>query len=789
VFKGFVISQPASHSFSARQGPLLLWLALGLVAGCFVAYAPIWKNSLVRYDDYVYIVDNEHVRDGLSADSIRWAFQTDPRTGNWHPLTWLSHMLDVSLLGVDSAAAQHGENLALHAINSVLLLWVLYRATGWLWPSAAVAAMFALHPINVESVAWAAQRKNVLSTLFWLLTMVAYLGYVRRGGWARYLLVAIFLTLGLMAKSMLVTLPAALLLLDFWPLDRWKSSTVRGLIVEKLPLAALCLMSSVVTFMAQSPARATLGDLPLRIRLANAVLAYATYLKKLVWPTDLAVIYPHPGDSLLEPAGLVKVALAAALLAIITWVAISQRGRRPYLLFGWLWYLGTLVPVIGLVHVGMQAMADRYVYVPEIGIFVMVCWTIVETSFVRRRPAFTAVLGVTAAVLYGSLTFQQVRTWRNSYTLFEHAVAVTSRGAVAHANLGYLLASERRYREAEKHLRRAVEFAPNDSDNHIQLAKVLVQLGQRDEALWHYDRAIELAPRSAIAHEDRGILMLRREEPVQAVIDFKEAIKSRPDSARLHTLLGMAYARQGAFTAAEKSLRRAMDLNPNADRRSTLARVYEQHADRLLQQDNSAEAARDYAAAIRLDPRRAALHAKWAICDLAAGDVAMAANRCRKALALNAQLPLALRTMARVLLARGEAAEAIDLLRQAVKLDPSDLLAANSLAWTLATYPDATLRSGEEAARWARRVCQATGFKDANFVATLAAAEAELGHFDQAARLSQQAAELSRNAHDATAAATHQARKTAYEARKPFRQRPPGNRPATTKPTPRNSGP
>ena len=593
-----------------------------LVALVAIAYAPLWRNQFVFYDDFVYIVDNPHVRNGFSIDSIRWAFQVDSRTGNWHPLTWLSHMADTALFGPDAPWAIHGVNLLLHATNSLLLLWILWRATGAWTPSWIAALVFAIHPIQVESVAWAAQRKNVLSTLLGLVAVAAYLQYVRRRRRWHYAVVAVAMALSLMAKGMLVTLPAVLLLLDFWPLCRWGKERVARLLWEKVPLLAISLAASAITYTAQAPARASLDVLPISVRLSGAVLSYAIYLRKLVWPFDLAVIYPHPGSRLLASSELWKIAVSAVVLVAITALVVWQRRQRPYLLVGWLWYLGTLVPVIGLVHIGQQLLADRYAYVPFIGLFVAIAWLLSDAWPVghRARNAASAA-GVAVLLLLVAVTWRQVETWHDSDSLFHRAIAVSPDNPVAHLNLGYLLSADGRHAAAVPHLEEAVRLAPADADYRIQLAKTLVQLGRVSEALRHYDRAIQQAPNSAVAREDRGILFLEQCDPARAADDFRIALQQHPDRARLHYLLGVAYAREGKIRAALESLQRARKLDPKGPAQRAIVAIYTQQGDRLAAENRHREAADCYRRALHLVPHDRSLREKAARSLRAAGDI------------------------------------------------------------------------------------------------------------------------------------------------------------------------
>ncbi|MCY2989851.1 MAG: hypothetical protein NTY19_18560, partial [Planctomycetota bacterium] len=429
-----------------------------LVVTVLCAYWPVGRHEFVNFDDPQYLVDNPQVRQGLTWGGIRWAFTTG-HAANWHPVTWLSHMIDCQLVGLQ-AGWHHVIGMLFHIANSVLLYLVFQRMTGAIWRSFMVAALFALHPLHVESVAWAAERKDVLSALFWILSLAAYVRYTAAPSWRSYGVVMVCFALGLMAKPMLVTLPCVLLLLDYWPLGRWSFEAnrrvrLRLLIVEKLPLLALSAASCLVTMIVQSRGGAvgSVTAFPVTVRLANAVVAYVAYLGKLIWPTRLAVFYPYHAIATWQWMS------AAAVLAGITAVAIITRRRWPYLLVGWLWYLGTLVPVIGVIQVGRQSMADRYTYLPLVGVFVMLVWWITELSARSRwSQSLLRVAAGTAIIVCLALSFLQVVRWRNSVTLFEHCLRVTGNNALAHTSLGADLRRRGWLDEAMTHYREALRI-------------------------------------------------------------------------------------------------------------------------------------------------------------------------------------------------------------------------------------------------------------------------------------------------------------------------------------------
>ena len=460
--------------------------------------------EFLNYDDPLYVTANPHVQHGLSVEGVRWAFTTFT-AANWHPLTWISLMLDASI-GGPGPRVFHLTNLILHLANVLLLFFLLDRMTGRPRASAVTAALFAIHPLHVESVAWIAERKDVLSTLFLLLTLLAYAGYVERPGLQRRLAVVLLFALGLLAKPMLVTLPVLLLLLDAWPLRRrgpWSH-----LVIEKAPLLAMSIATGVMTIVAQQQAETvgTLAGYPLGVRVANAIVATATYLWKAVWPTGLAVFYPHPGAAL----AAWTVAASALVLAALTSWTICVRRSRPYLLFGWAWYLVTLAPVVGIVQVGWQARADRYTYIPLIGVFLGVVWAISEGF--ADRPALLSSMATAVLVALGIGAFVQAGYWRDSETLFRRALAVTDDNAVAHSNLGTALLRRNLLNEAQEHFAEAVRINPHFAEAHSNLGVTLGRQGRIDEAILEFRRALELQPDYPDARRnlERAEAILRR---------------------------------------------------------------------------------------------------------------------------------------------------------------------------------------------------------------------------------------------------------------------------------------
>jgi Tfp pilus assembly protein PilF len=515
-----------------------LGICLVLALATFVAFEPVRQNDFVSIDDQIYITKNQNVQDGITRESVIWAF-TNTQTGNWHPLTWLSHMLDYDFFDLNPGG-HHLSNLLLHIANVLLLFAVFSKMTGAFWPSAFVAAVFALHPLRVESVAWASERKDVLSCFFGLLTIAAYLRYTKCPGIARYLLIMLSFAFSLMAKPMLVTLPCALLLLDYWPLGRFgtdsliKNSNARltsyRLVCEKIPLFGLSAAASAATFFAQrgGGAVAPIEELSLNLRIANALTSYATYIGQTIYPHNLAILYPLTGRNLFDWQPVISF----AILAVISAYVIYAAGRQRYLLTGWLWYIGILFPVNGLVQAGIQARADRYTYLSSIGIIIMITWGIAELA--KKFRLRKIVLAISAAVVLTALlvcTRIQVRHWQNDFTLFGHAAEVTERNYIIHNNFGWTLREKGRLDEAVIEFNKSLQINPNFSDAHKNLALVLAQQDRFTEAIIHYKEVVRLNLNSAYAHNNLAQALLEDKKVSQAVRHFTEAIQLKPDWA------------------------------------------------------------------------------------------------------------------------------------------------------------------------------------------------------------------------------------------------------------------
>jgi tetratricopeptide (TPR) repeat protein len=578
---------------------VLICLCLAVVTG--IVYWPVRHFGFTNYDDAGYVSQNPQVQRGLTLHGLLWAFTTNAE-GNWHPLTWFSHMLDCQLFGLN-AGAHHLLNVMFHIANVLLLYAVFNRMTAAPWRSALVAGLFGLHPLHVESVAWVAERKDVLSMLFWMLTIWAYVRYVERPNGARYWLSLALYALGLMAKPMAVTLPFVLLLLDYWPLGRtrWEASAVgdkaeaslRDLLKEKLPFLALSAVWCAVAYWAErgTGAVVTLEYLPMGDRVANAVVSYVRYMGKAVWPVGLAVFYPHR----MWPLG--TVIGAGVVLVGVSGLVVWRSGREPYFLVGWLWYVGTLVPVIGLVQVGSQSMADRYTYIPLVGLFLMVAWGVGRAGVEQRvgRATTAATAGV-VLVICVVLSRHQVGYWKNSETLFRHALSVTQDNSMAHLNLGNALFALGKTEEALAEYREALRINPDYISAHNNLGLALAGLGKTEEALAEYREALRIDPNCAEAHNNLGNVLVVQGKPVEAVAHYREALRINPHYVQAHSNLGLALAGLGKTAEAIAEYREAGRINPE---------YAEAHYDLgvlLAAQGKTEEARAEYQEAVRWRP-------------------------------------------------------------------------------------------------------------------------------------------------------------------------------------------
>ena len=671
---------------------LTTWLmAVLLVLVTITLYWPATSHDFVNYDDDMYVKDNTHVTSGLTLENARWAFRTD-YAGNWHPVTWLSHMLDCQIFGLNPWG-HHLTGVLLHALNAGLVFMWLRLMTGATWRSLLVAALFALHPLRVESVAWVSERKDVLSGCFGLLALIAYARYAqgrRQNAECRmqkpatptahhapritfppstfYLLSLFFFALGLMSKPMLVTWPLVMLLLDYWPLRRMQNAaastthhvsrftfhvsrtTLLPLLFEKIPFFILVALMSVVTLVAQQHGGAVMGakSLPVDARVGNALISYGRYLGKLFWPADLAIYYPHPGQ---WPLG--KVVLAGGLILGISLLLFVTRRRTPVLLVGWLWFLATLIPVIGLVQVGGQAMADRYTYLPSLGVLILSVWGACElTRGWRHQVLVLLVAGGGASLLCLALTRQQLGYWQNNETLFRQALEVTENNQIAHKSLGDALDKKGQTDEAIGHFQEAIRLKPGYADAHNNLGNTLLKKGQADEAIGRFQEAIRLKPGYANAYNNLGNALLKKGQPGEAIRQYQEAIRLEPADANTHYNLGNAFLKNGQPDEAIRQYQEAIRL-----KRDSPAACYNLGIV-FGMKGQPDEAIRQFQEAIRLNPDYAEAHSNLGTAFFQQGRADEAIRQYQEALRLKPDFPDARRNLDLALATKANASPA-----------------------------------------------------------------------------------------------------------------------------------
>jgi len=689
------------------------WISSTALA--LLTLAVFWSAArcdFVNYDDPDYVTSNPHVQSGLTWDNVRWAFTTG-HASNWHPLTWLSHMLDCQWFGQDPAA-HHLVNVAFHIANTVLLFLLLRRMTGAHWGSAFVAALFAVHPLHVESVAWISERKDVLSTFFLLLTLVAYTRFVELSrpqpppnatpsikpkpkaarhsgppstpqapavaaqGSSRlyYFLSLTGFALGLMSKPMLVTTPFLLLLLDYWPLDRLRFTAkgapfkeISRLTLEKVPFLAMSLLSCVVTYLVQQHGGAVSTSLSLAQRLSNALVSYCRYLGKTLWPEDLSVLYPHPGQW-----PLWQVLLAGAVIAALTVAVMLWARRRPYLPVGWFWFLGTLVPVIGFVQVGIQSMADRYSYVPAIGLFLMVAWGVPEClPALPRRGSALAGAAALVLVLCAFLTGRQIAFWRNSETLFRRATQVTSKNFLAYNNLGFYLAGHGKVNEAMEDYRQALAINPLYEDALNNLGYSLAGLKRHAEAIPLYEAALRIRPNHVEVHNNLGNALSEVGRLPEAIQHYRFVLKQQPDHADAHNNLGIALAMQGKLEEALEHFRAAIRFRPN------YASAHSNLGNGLAAQHKFDEAITEYQESLRVNPKDPQAHNNLGNVFTEQNRLEEAITQYQEAIRLNAENPEAQFNLGIAFAREGKNGEAITHYQEALRLKPDYAAARKQL--------------------------------------------------------------------------------------------------------------
>jgi protein O-mannosyl-transferase len=846
-----------------------VWLIAALLALVTIGlYWPATRCDFINYDDPFFVAENPHVRSGFTWEGVKWAFSNTEQAAFWAPMMWLSHLLAFQLFGLNPWG-HHLINVLLHAANTVLVFLLLWQMTalrpdkgvaaaapqaGALWRSVLVAALFGLHPLHVESVAWVAERKDVLSTFFGLLSLLFYVRYAQnkeklnpRHSAINYPLALLFFAFGLMSKTMLVTWPFVMLLLDYWPLGRvtsdvWRVTRLRipvpqlsslnHLLLEKVPFFGLAAVMSVVTYVVQKQTGilAPVETLPLGARCGNALISYCRYLEMLFWPTNLAIVYPHPGYWPME-----QVVLAGGVLLGITVFFILKRRRYPFLLTGWLWFCGTLVPVIQLVQTGSHAMADRYTYIPSLGVFILAVWGAYElTRRWRYQVMVLSVAGCAVIVLCLRLTRQQLGYWQDSETIFRHAIAVTENNYIAHHSLGFTLGKNGRtdeaigefqeairlkpdfakahdnlgttllgkgqINEAINEFQEAIHLAPDDADAHNNLGNALLKENQIDEAIDQYQEAIRLKPDLIEAHYDLGNALGKKGQTAGAISQYQEAIRLKPDYAEAHNNLGTALGMEGQTAAAISQYQEAIRLKPDfAEARNNLGTA-------LGMKGQTAAAISQYQEAIRLKPDFAEAHDNLAKLFAAGGQLNEAVSHYRTVIQLKPDSADAHGNLANVLAAQGRLAEAIPEYRRtlelapdsaqahfrfgqvlqaqhhfaaakseyqkALELNPQNSPVYNNLAWLLATCPDSSLRDGEKAVALAQEAEQLDGLESPQLLDTLAAAYAEAGRFGEAVETARQALNLLATQKNKPLAEAIQSRLKCYEANSPYHEKP-----------------
>jgi len=667
-----------------------------LTLSTLLVFWQVRNFEFTNYDDDKYVSQNLHVLNGLTQDGIIWAFTT-PNIGNWLPLTWLSFMLDCQLFGPNPGWI-HFINLLFHIVNTLLLFAVLKKMTGALWPSAFVAAAFAIHPMHVESVAWIIERKDVLSTLFLLLTLAAYVSYVRHRGMVRYLLTVLLFASGLLAKPMLVTLPFVLLLLDYWPLDRFaapqavKTAAIADrrrilyrIIIEKIPFFALVAASSVITFIVQKGSGAVMdvNTLSLQKGVANAFLSYTRYIGKMFWPQNLAVFYPHDIDRF----SFWQIVMCAMLLLGILVFVIRFGRKQRYLPVGWFWFVGTLIPVIGLVQSGAQSYADRYTYISYIGLFIMIAWGLPE--LLSKWPYRKLTIGISMVIVlaaFGICAYRQVSYWKNSFTLFTHALKVTQDNYIAHNNLGAAYGSLGRYQEAIDAYNQTIRINPAYADAYYNLGVAYVTVGRYQEAIEASKQAIRIKPDYAEAYNNLGVAYSELGRHQDAMEAYQQAIRIKPDYAEAHCNLGGTYDEFGRHQDAIESFKQAIRINPD------YAKAHYNLGNAYRQLGRHQDAVESYKQAIRIKPDYAEAYNNLGVAYLKLGRYQDAVEACKQAIRIKSDYAEVHYNLGVAYHSLGRYQDAIEAYQQAIRIKPDDAKAHCNLGAAyhiLGRYQDA----------------------------------------------------------------------------------------------------
>jgi len=662
----------------------LMTAAAVLIVLTLITYWQVNNYDFVNYDDDKYITGNQYVKTGLNLDNVEWAFKS-MYAGNWHPLTWISLMTDAQLFGLN-AGYYHLTNLFLHILNTLLLLFILYKMTGALWRSALVAALFALHPLHVESVAWVTERKDVLSMFFMLLTLWAYINYIQKPDFKRYLLIFVAFAMGLMSKPMLVTLPFVLLLLDYWPLERYSmqnntnidsalvTKKVLVLIYEKIPLFLLAGLFIALTIVAQKAEIDLMQSIPMTLRVGNALVAYCGYIFKMFWPVSLSVLYPYSAE-----IPLWKISLSVILLSTVSGIAIYTIKKRPYLAVGWFWYLGTMVPVIGIVQVGVQSMADRYTYIPLIGLFIMLVWFLSDAlEKIPYKKYISATVSVIIVLLLMTLSWSQLKYWKNNYELFTHTLEVTENNYTMHCNLAVLLAGKGDSKAAEFHYMEALKIKPDDKDTNMNYGTLLVRLGRLEEAIELFIAAIKTKPDFAEAYNSLGIAYVQRGDRLKAMEQFSAAVKINPDYQDAQNNLKMAMLQNQAKESA--STKQAVDISSNITTFSGRMMA----GTSLMQNGDLNGAIQHFQEALKIEPGNLNAHVSIGLALGYKRNFDGAISHFRTAIKINPRIPEIYNSLAVALAYTGKTDDAIVQLKKALEINPRFAKAHNTWGVLLA---------------------------------------------------------------------------------------------------------
>jgi protein O-mannosyl-transferase len=669
-----------------------IFICLFLLSAISLIYWKIHTYDFIVFDDDAYVYDNPHIKNGITFDNIKWAF-TSFHSWNWHPLTWISHMIDCQFFGLNPGW-HHIINVSFHIINSLLLFFVFKKMTGGLWQSAFVAALFALHPLHVQSVAWISERKDVLSGLFFMITLWAYNIYVKHPSKYRYFLVALFFALGLLSKPMLVTMPFVLLLLDYWPLERIRLKKLSGinnsqplkiltrLILEKIPLFFFSAISSVITFFAQESGVSSFERIPISSRIANSLVSYLTYIEKMIYPTKLAVLYPYV---LIQP--LWKVFTACCIIILISIMSIITIKKMPYFIVGWLWFLGTLVPVNGLVAVGDQSMADRYTYLPLIGLFLIIAWAAADLwkKWELRRIWLILSISIIILVLM-AVSSNQIEYWKNSITLFEHTLSITSGNDRIHNNLAIALLKEGRIDKAINHFLQATRICPYEWDYYNNLGVALDKVGRSDEAMSNFFQATRINPKDIKSYNNLGAIFEKQGKEEEAINCYAQIIRINPNDYEAHMKLGDILYGQGLLNEAINHYLQATKINPAPEM------AYNNLGNVFYKQGRINEAINNYLLTLKINPNRPETHNNLGNALNQQGRTSEAIQYYIQAIKLKPDFAEAYNSLGVAFINAGDINKAIACFKKASQINPAYSTAKNNLNLLIEQQKNSDLR-------------------------------------------------------------------------------------------------